>query len=111
MLTREAILEIDDIETEAVSVPEWGGHVTVGTMSAGARDQWEATRYFAIKDGDPGKDIRATLVALSCVDPEFTLKDVEALSKKSAAALDRIYAVSLRLSKIGADDVEALEKN
>lgn len=98
MLTREAILEIDDIETEVVSVPEWGGEITVGTMSAGARDQWEATRYFAIKDGDPGKDIRATLAALSCVDPEtratlFTLKDVEALSKKSAAALDRIYAV------------------
>ena len=40
-LTRDAILEAEDIETEEVAVPEWGGNVLVRGLSGTQRDIWE----------------------------------------------------------------------
>jgi hypothetical protein len=39
------------------------------------------------------------------------MKDITALSKKSAAALDRIFQVAQRLSGIGQEEVEETVKN
>jgi len=49
-------------------------------------------------------------------DPEtnkqlFTVADIDALGQKSAKALDRIFEIAQRLSKIGANDVEEMAKN
>jgi len=116
-LTRQQILDADDLKTEEVNVPEWGGVVVVKAMTGTERDAFEAS---TVDTRNPEKrtfeNIRAKLVSRTVIDPDtkkrlFTVADIEVLGKKSAAALDRIYTVSSKLSKVSADDVEELLKN
>lgn len=120
-LTKAEILAAQDLTTEVVPVPEWGGDVLVRSLTGAARDQYEAD--FLLIDTSKGKptydmdleNARARLVALSVVDESgkliFDDDDVIDLGKKSAAALDRVYAASKRISGLSDDDVEELRKN
>lgn len=118
-ITRDVILNSKDIETEDVEVPEWGGIVKVKAMSGTERDAFEASIVDASAKGGPRmktENIRAKLCVKTIVDPTslqpmFTVADIEALGRKSAAALDRVYAVASRLSRVSQDDIEELEKN
>lgn len=114
MLTREAILAADDLKTETVAVPEWGGDVLVRMMTGAQRDAFSASLVSA--DGKPQMDnFRPKLVAWSVVDESgnlmFTADDIQALAVKSAAALDRVAAVAQRLNKMGPESVEEAAKN
>jgi len=117
VLNREAILAAKDLPRELVEVPEWGGAVYVRALTGAERDQFEASIV-----EQRGRDvrmnmrnIRAKLVALTVVDEDgqriFTDDDVAALGGKSAAALDRLFAVAQRLSGLSKEDVEELAKN
>jgi len=117
LLTRQDILSIRDIRTEVVSVPEWGGDVKIKAMSGKERDAWESALFqISGKDVTMNKEnLRAKLVALTAVDEAnvrlFTEADIEALGAKSAAALDRVYQASQKLSGLTPDDIKELEKN
>lgn len=117
LLTKEQILDAQDLETREVEVPEWGGVVLVKGMTGVERDDFEAQMIVGKGKNTTVnmKNVRAKLVAASVVDEDgqrlFTDQDVQALGKKSAAALDRVFAVAQRLSKIGKDDIEELAKN
>jgi hypothetical protein len=117
LLNRDQILQVKDLKTQQVEVPEWGGAVIVRCLTGAARDSFEAS----LVDGK-GKsraeglvNLRARLVALSVVDEEgnplFTEADIAALGKKSAAALDRIFEAAQRLNRLAQTDVETLAKN
>ena len=116
LLTREQILSADDIKSQRVKVPEWGGDVIVRTMTGDERDEFEMAAVS--DDGERLKvarsKIRATIVMLSCVNGKgkrlFTIEDVEALGQRSSAALDRVVAVAQELSKIGDEELEAAGK-
>lgn len=113
-LGREQILNAQDVKTEEVNVPEWDGIVLVKSLTGSEKDRYEQSVY-STKDGVNYNNIRAKLVAL-CICGEdlksiFTIADVEALSQKSAAALDRVFEVAQRLSGFTKADVEELEKN
>lgn len=113
MLTREQILAADDRHYEVVEVPEWGGSVRVATMTGAQRDAFEAS---LLSGGAPDlTNARAKLVAYCCVDdsgnPLFTAADVEALGRKSAAALNRVAEVARRLNLLGEEGVEAAKGN
>ena len=118
VLDRNAILEAKDLPTETVDVPEWGGQVIVRTLTGEERDQYETSMIEIVGEGTnreaiPKLDnLRATLCALTIVDSEgkrlFTTDDVVELGNKSAAALDRIYDVSRRLSGLSEEDMEEL---
>lgn len=116
-LSRQEILEKKDIVTEDVEVTAWGGWVCVKSLSGKERDKWERDIVEVKGKTVVTKDnIRAKLVALSVVNPEtlkpiFEAADVEALGAKNAAALDTIYTVASRLSKVSEEDVEELAKN
>ena len=112
ILNREAILNIQDLKTEEVEVPEWGGAVLVRALTGAERDQFEAT-VVETKGKNTRVNLvnaRAKLVAMSVVDEEgnklFTPADVAALGKKSAAALARIFDVAMRLAGISEKDIE-----
>src|SRR4051812_3187961 len=111
MLSRDAILGADDLKRETVPVPEWGGTVCVRTMTGAERDDYEAETYRmrgASADNNLA-NLRARLCVRTICDESgqrlFTDQDIDALGKKSAAALDRCVEVALRLSKITAEDV------
>ena len=121
LLTREDILNYNDIKTEIVPVPEWGGEVKVKGLTAGERDKWEASLYSTKRHGNNFEivsnrdNLRAKFIAVSIVDDKgkllFTSGDIEALAKKSAAPVDRIFSVAQKLSGMSDNDVEELEKN
>lgn len=116
-LKRDDILKVQDIKIESVSVPEWGGDVYVKGMTGAERDQFESSIVEMHGKGNTRvklENIRAKLVALTTCDETgerlFTSKDAEALGKKSAAALQRVFEVSQRLSGLTPGDVDELAK-
>lgn len=113
-LTRDSILGAADLRTEEVPVPEWGGTVLVRGMTGSERDAYE-NALLKVTQGQTSVNLnnaRARLVAYCVVGPDgkrlFSDADITALGRKSAAALDRVYAVAARLSGISAGDMAEL---
>ena len=130
---RELILEADDIPDEDVPCPEWArdgwdGTVKVRGLTGTERDAFEeSNRQIRPVRGANGKpdgqevvpmlaNVRARLVVKCALDPEddtrlFTDQDANALGKKSAKVLDRLFDVASRLSGLTEEDIEELAKN
>lgn len=116
-LTRKEILAAQDIKTQDVAVPEWGGVVRVRGLSGAERDRFEST--FITLNGTNAtvtlEGMRAHLVAMTVIDEAgnllFSPGDVEALGAKSSGALDRVFTAAQTLSGLTKADVEALAKN
>jgi hypothetical protein len=106
-LSREQILGAQDLGSEDVPVPEWGGVVRVRALSAHDRD--------AFRRAAGGEDMIVKLAAMLIVDGGgnrvFSDVDIQALAAKSEAPLIRINQVGLRLSGLGEQAVEQAEKN
>jgi len=117
MLTREQILECNDLPSAVVKVPEWGGEVLVRGLTGAQRDWLEASMFTGKRGNREAnmENFRAKIVCLSVSDengnPIFTEKDVAALSKKSALALQRVFNVALKLSGLTQEEAEQLTKN
>ena len=125
ILSRDEILkaEVDEhgrplLPWEYVHVPEWGGTVVVQGLTGTGRDRFEGTlvRQRGRKTEANLENFRAKLIAQSLVDVPggkllFTEKDVPELGRKSASALERVYNVAVKLSKLSPDDVEELTKD
>ena len=113
-LSKKDILTADDLKHEVVAVPEWGGDVNVRGMTGAERDKFESgiVEQRGKQQSMNMANIRAKLASFTICDDDgkrlFTEQDVQALSQKSAAALQRIFAVAQRLSRIGDDDVMEL---
>ena len=115
LLSKEAILAADDLPRKIVSVPEWGGQVYVRTMTGTDRDSFEAsliTRDSNTSSNDQRMhNVRARLVSLTLCSESgermFQDGDIDALGRKSARALDRVFAVAQRLNGIGTDEAQA----
>ncbi len=111
-LTKDQILDCNDLTIEKVECPEWGGNVFVKNMSGINRDKFECE--FANNTDAILPNIRAKLACLTVCDAEgvllFEYDDVEKLGLKNCAPLDRIFDVAMRINKISASDVEELEK-
>jgi len=116
-LGRDSILNAPDLTTEDVEVPEWGGWVRVRALSGKERDIFEASVTGTHKKNKRMNldNVRARLVQMTIVgedgQPLFKRSDIEALGKKSAAALDRVFEVATRLSGISEADVDELTEN
>lgn len=117
LLSKEAILAAQDVVTELVEVPEWGGSVRVRGLTGAERDAFEGETIQ--RNGRDVKtntrNLRARLVVLSVVDDAgvrlFAFHDIEALGEKSARALDRIFAVAMRLSGLRDEDVAEMAED
>ena len=117
LLSKTAILAAQDLQTEDVEVPEWGGAVRVRSFTGCERDAFEASMV----RGD-GRDrrvdltnMRARLVGLTVIDESgqrlFTDEEADLLGAKSGAALDRVFAVAQKLNGLSGADVDELSKN
>lgn len=117
LLTKEDILNANDLPTETVLVPEWGGEVKIRCFTGEERDELE-NALLKEKQGD-GVNIvnhRARVVALAICQPDssenmFSFDDVKALAKKSSIALSRVYKAAIKLSKMRKEDIEEEAKN
>lgn len=118
LLTRDQVKSTTDkMVIEFVDVPEWGGTIGVRGITGKERDAYESSmlKGQGRKQRVVTDNVRAKLVSLSACDAEgkqiFDPKDAEWLGSKSAAALQRVYEVAARLSRITDEDIEELVKN
>ena len=114
MLNKDEILKADDLKTETVPVPEWGGDVSIRMLTGSERDSFEASIIGNGKDKN-FRDIRAKLCARCLVGEDgtrlFSDAEILALGGKSAKPLDRIFDAAQKLNGFTDADVEELEKN
>lgn len=119
-LTATQIFEAEDLLRERVEVPEWGGYVIVRTMTAGEKDRFQMATLTQHKgqivtDLRKMKHFRTRAVSLCAANDKgeriFTEAQVEKLAKKSAVALDRVYAVASRLNGLAEGASAETEKN
>jgi len=114
LLTRDAILAVDDLPTADVEVPEWGGCVRIRTMTGAERDNLENSleRARSKPGGLDVTGVKARLAILTMVDMEgeamFTIADLPALQNKSGGAIDRLFKAAQDLNALGDDAVEEL---
>lgn len=115
LLNRDDILAADDIPSEIIDVPEWGGQVKVRALSGAERDRIEGSLISKGKGKPDLANFRAKLAAACMVDDDgkrlFGEADVVALGEKSASALDRVAEAAQRVSAMTDEDVEELEGN
>lgn len=117
LLSRDAILTVDDFAFEDVEVPEWGGVVRVGCMSAYEKSRYEES--LIIGKGKKRQtsllNARARLVALCIIDEDgkrlFSETDIQALGSKNAGAMERVANVAMRLNGFTDDDMDDLTEN
>ena len=116
-LTREAILNAEDLKRELVTVTGWGGDVFVRSLTGKERDAFELSMV-SIKGKTREtklENLRARLVALTVVHENgvrlFSEKDIPALGEKSAECLDLVFDVAQKLSGLHKEDVDELTKN
>jgi len=121
---RTYILDYNDLPVKAVKVPEWGNiTLYVRSMNGAERDSFMLEKWKNRDNTNEESDVSfimenitaATLAKVICSDPEgtkkvFTDKDIEALSKKSAAALSRLIDAAKEVDG-DLDDNEDIVKN
>ena len=113
---RDEILASVDIKPEKVDVPEWGSEafVFVRPLSGIERGHYEQMMGSLAKP-DRYKKSRGLLCALGICDETgaalFSPDDVDRLSAKSAAPLDRCFDKIYSRSGMSVAEAEKVEKN
>jgi len=115
-LTRDQILNADDLPYRDEAVPEWGGTVRISTITAADRDTFESMIFDTV-DGKPvfkRDNFRAKLLAMCLVDANgkrlFSEGDIEILGRKSAKAVQRLFDIAQELNGTSEAAKEAIEK-
>ena len=117
-LTKEAILAIEDLQTEEVEV--WGGKVLVRELTQQERTDLEIASYRSRDKGQEAEDdalrnFKLELVIKATVNENmeqlFSPDDRAWLEKKSANSISKISDVAMRLAGFRAEDVDDLTKN
>jgi len=106
-LSKQMILEAQDIKTTEVEVAEWGGSVFIRVISGADRDVFE--QAFADKKTE---SFRTRFLVLTLCDANgerlFTNEDVVALNKKSSRVLNRLFDEAWEFNAFTPAAVEAL---
>jgi len=126
-LTKDAIEKVADLQSESVEVPEWEGSVLVRGLTAADKDKLmevasiDAPLGKRDADGNPiEKEVdisvyRLQVVARSLVDKDgqrlFGDDEIHLLGAKNSEAVERVFKVAQRLSKLRREDVEGYVKN
>ena len=119
LLTKQAVLQAQDVVKEQIEVPEWGGSVLVRSITAAERGQIEAAaarfKENKGKDDSFARNFTVKFAAMSMCDEKgerlFKDEDLAALAQKNSAVIARIAEAAQRLSGFTSADVEELEKN
>ena len=112
-LSKDDIFKADDLPTKDMDIPEWGGMLTVRTLTGTERDEFE--NAFVNQDKINIRGLKARLIQLTVVNgdgqPMFTKADLQKLNSKSASVIDRIFEVSQHLSGLTKEDAEEMVEN
>ena len=117
MLTKDAIIHVEDLDYEDEEVPEWGGTVRIRCMTGSERDSFEAAIY-KIEGGNTKvvrDNFRATLLARCLIDENgnrlFSDKEINQLGKKNSKIISRLFEKAQKINGLTTEDQEELLKN
>ena len=113
-LTAEQIDQATDIRIEKISVPEWGGHVYLRTLSARQVIEWQQSI-----DDDKAKkaSFRERLVAMAiCNEGGIPLyadlvDGADRLGKRNNTVLHRVFTKAVEVNRINDMSVEDVAGN
>lgn len=118
MLTKEQILQVQDLEYRDEEVPEWGGSVRLWQLTVADRDAFEESISKLKPSGQAEiirENFRAKLVARCLGDEEgnrlFSDKEIMQLGKKSAKVVDRLFVICQQINGMSEEDQETFIKN
>ena len=109
-LSRDEILEVEDIERADVECPEWGGTVLVRGLTA---QQYIGMGFDLRGEGDTinaekAKEMMPMIVSMGVIDEDgerlFTEGDVKKLAHKSFGPIERISSKILELSGLSTEE-------
>lgn len=110
VLDKAAIMAASDTKLEKVHVQEWGGDVYLKTLSGTERDAFEDAY-----SQDKMKNFRSRFLTLTLCDKSgerlFSDEEVDALGKKSAGVISRLFEKAWAFNAFRNEDVEALGKD
>jgi hypothetical protein len=106
-LTLEQIIAAEDIGTEEIEMPEWGGTVKIRGLGYG---EWVDIRSAATIGGEQDERVFVRLMfAGALVDPVVTPEQADLLGAKSANAVNRLVMRIMEISHITDDAVKEAE--
>lgn len=113
MLTKDSILQSNDLPTKKVKIPEWGGDAYIKTLTGAERLQLEKDINSDVKTNGPAM---GRIVCLTLCDAEGKLlfsypDDIAVVNTKSATVLQRLMDAALKANGLTQKDVDDLEKN
>ncbi|MEU8264913.1 hypothetical protein AB0C02_30405 [Micromonospora sp. NPDC048999] len=116
-LNRDAILGAEDRSYDVVDCPEWGGAVRIRSITGAQRDAYEQS-LIQQRGGNRQmnmRNARAKLIVLCAVDEHgtslFSEQDVNALGRKNAKPLDRLFDACKVIAGLTEDDVDKLTED
>jgi hypothetical protein len=119
-LTRDDILNADDLRIEVVQVPEWGGIVYIRTLTGQQREKYVESIRKVTGQGkkqsveiilqQSGAKLAAQTICEQGGKPLFTEADIPKLAAKSSKALQRVIDAAAKLNGID-EDAEEDAKN
>ena len=127
-LSKQAIIEVNDVKIEFVDVPEWGGEVGIRLMSGAARDKFDAWMMQRVKPINPTDDptdpktkrtmdtqgMRSFLLSLTLCDETGALlfaDDTATLDTKSATVLNKLFDKAQEVNGLTPAAIEQAAKN
>ena len=120
-LNKNEILQANDLQHEALEIPEWGGEILVRGFTAAERDEYEQSLIDARRVGNEtqikmvSENAKARAAVKCIVNDEgeriFTDADADVLGQKSAKALNRIMEKIQNLSGMSEKDMKELAGN
>jgi hypothetical protein len=112
LLSKNDIIQAEDVVFEYVDVPEWGGKVKLYAMSLSEHIGFEKLKA---TDGSINGEQIVFVLSNGIRDEDgnklFTKEDAKALLKKNTSVVSRLFMRCAELSKVSTPDSEKMEKN
>lgn len=121
ILTKNMIIQAQDLKKEKVLCPEWGGDVYIRSLTGSEKEDFTASLFDYDEQGVPTRkadyltNIKVGMLIRSICDEEgnriFADEDAEELAGKNNIVLSRLDKVCNRLNGVNAEAVESSAKN
>lgn len=110
-LTVGDILAADDITTEEVEVPEWGGTVTIQGFTKARQQQLRKMATDPRTGQLDNEKLEMQIFIYGVIDPKFEPVQATELKEKSAGALDTVITRILAISGMTRESVQEATKS
>ena len=113
-LTKDDILQVQDLPVKEVFVKEWNGYVFMRTLTAKEKEDYEWYIYTqgkkTEKTGGVIEDARVRLVASCLVDAQgermFSVEEFKVLAGKSSSAIESLFKVAQQMNGMEVEEAD-----